>query len=249
MRYAPFLLTFQEHDQGALSTVHRLIEQTEYQKQFKATTVSIQNCPPKSTSSNSDPLVIPGISLGFQSLSNESPDLPCVSFIDSANPPSNNNFPILPVADFLLSPFVTASHLPPSNSEEPTLEVLIAAALQQSLGIINPSEFSFFYNVVLTDSTVVHESLDNRIVDSKYKMNLYITFNKRELQGSTNVLDTFYFAAKFANQIELSNSNNNINSGHVLAKDITSVEVFVVNTDPETSRGTETTVQPSVGNG
>ena len=172
-------------------------KQTEYQKQFKATTVSIQNCPPESVNNNSDPFAIPGISLGLQSLSNESPELPYVSFIDSANPPSDNNFPILPVDDFLLSPLVSASHLGSLNPGGETLEVLIAALLQQSLGIINPSEFAFFYNVVLDNSTLVQPQGSEPSIESKYKMNLYMTFNKEELKGSTNVLDAFYFSAKF----------------------------------------------------
>lgn len=72
----------------------------------------------------------------------------------------------------------------------------------------------------------------------KYALNVYIIFDKKEKDGMH--YDFYSFDVRFLKKSIILEDQK-----YVKLSDIDTVEVFLVNLDPKTSRGTITTVQPS----
>ena len=109
------------------------------------------------------------------------------------------------------------------------LKVLLAPVVGTSRGLTH-SEFSFYYHFSYSSG-------------GDYQLNFYITFDEAsKVTSEVNSYTSFPF--------EISLSENTVKSANgtsVPLKSIKSIQAFLIDVDPETTRGTETTVQSGDG--
>lgn len=109
------------------------------------------------------------------------------------------------------------------------LKVLLAPVVGTSKGLTH-DKFSFYY----------HFSYSSR---GDYQLNFYITFDEASKAISeVNSYTSFPFEISLSEDVVKS-----ANGISVPLKSIKSVQAFLIDVDPETTRGTETTVQDTTG--
>jgi hypothetical protein len=132
-------------------------------------------------------------------------------------------------------PFVT-------RSRRKNKLTITSVALIKNMLNLGVDDFTFYYNL----------KLDTHDKDLRYKLIWYITYEQDSIKNEPAnhekkvIFDSFLFQVEFdvAIQFKLPFSKSDDKTNTLIALDqISSVEVFVVDRDPETSRGTETVVQ------
>lgn len=131
----------------------------------------------------------------------------------------------IPIKDKILPPTVIAKYS--SNGE---INVDAFVFLDNALGL-KRKDFKYFYNLTMG-------------LKATYELLIYIAFSE-PVSKNTSVknydITSFQFTFK---QDSLKGFNFNTEKEQFISlEEISTVKVFVVNSDPDTSRGTETTVQ------
>ena len=109
------------------------------------------------------------------------------------------------------------------------LKILMAAVVRTSKKLTS-GDFSFYYHFTYNSS-------------GNYQLNFYITFDK-----SNKAVSDVNSYASFPFEVTLTEGSiKSANGASVPLDSIKTVQVFLINEDPETTRGTETTVQPGTG--
>jgi hypothetical protein len=142
-------------------------------------------------------------------------------------PPGKNNFPDIPVRERLLPPTIISSLTGSTGNK--TLNILAMSLFENQLNL-HERQFDYQFDITLDPITLA------------YKLIVYISFEKQSPNNNQTLFDIFFFFGQFKNEITTREGKS------IPIKDIKTVEVSVINRDPDTSRGTETTVQDTTSN-
>lgn len=173
--------------------------------------------------SDNNNLLIPGENLA------NNPDIRLPGTTGGVQQPQTTIISNLTISDKLLPPTVIARYLRKSGTHliPAGITIQVFAFLSEHLKLTE-GDFTYFYNLALNS-------------DSSYKLTLYVTFSKKmQSAAPANVFQIMPLTFVFGNNAF---DDNQLFKKEFPITQITTVEVIVVDTDPVTSRGTETTVQ------